>query len=172
MTLRDDILTTTAVMEEVITLGEHAVVERLVAQGYSELQAELLVAFVPLGLGRAVIARLPADTPLTLPDTALIRDFDTGRDLEIQLSNVPEFMTALVLGEEAFMTGIIPQGQFSASCNSVELNLISEALNAGHEIGGARISSPILLRLAGVSGFADWYHGVRRRANSSGSDAA
>jgi hypothetical protein len=172
VTLREDVLTTTAIMEEVISSGEYVVVERLVAQGYSELQAELLLAFVPLGLGRAVIARLPTDPPLILPDTALIRDFDKGQDLEVPLSNVPEFMTALGLGEEAFLTGIIPRGQLSASCHSVELNLVSEALDGGHEIGGARILPPILLRLAGVPGFGDWYLGVCRSANTSGGDAA
>jgi hypothetical protein len=82
--------------------------------------------------------------------------------MEVVLADVPEFTAALQLGEEAFITGIIPREQFRASCNSVELNLVSEALNAGKEIGGARITPSILLRLAEAPGFSEWYQGVRR----------
>lgn len=162
MAVRDDVLLTAAVLEETDS-DEHAAVEKLIERGYSLLRAEVLVAFVPLGLGRAVIKRLAADPPILLSDTASVRDFARNRNFKVPLSNVPEFTTALQLGEETFMTGIIPRERLSASCHSVEMNLVNEALDKGLKLGAARISPSILLRLAEVPGFDDWYRSVRRR---------
>ncbi len=142
-------------MAESIAAGEHAVVENLIARGFSRLRAEVLLVFVPLGLGRALISRLP--------DTALIQEAPQGRQFEVRLADVPEFVAALELGEESFVTGIIPREQFRASCNSVELNLINEALNKGVNLGGTRFSSSILLCLAEAPGFEEWYHSLARK---------
>jgi hypothetical protein len=81
VTLRDDVLITTAAMAESIAAGEHAVVENLIARGYSSLRAEILLLFVPLGLGRAIISRLSVDAPMVLPDTAIIQEVDKGSKL-------------------------------------------------------------------------------------------
>jgi len=150
-------------MAESIAAGEHAVVENLIARGFSRLRAEVLLVFVPLGLGRALISRLPIDGPMALPDTALIQEAPQGRQFEVRLADVPEFVAALELGEESFVTGIIPREQFRASCNSVELNLINEALNKGVNLGGTRFSSSILLCLAEAPGFEEWYHSLARK---------
>jgi len=66
-----------------------------------------------------------------LPDTALVQEAPQGRQWEVPLADVPEFVTALELGEEKFVTGIIPPEQFNASCYSVELNLINQAFEKG-----------------------------------------
>jgi hypothetical protein len=150
-------------MAESITAGEHAVVENLIARGYSSLRAEVLLVFVPLGLGRAVISRLSIDAPIVLPDTALILEAPKGRQFEVRLADVPEFVTAVELGEESFVTGIIPRDRFSASCNSVELNLINEALDKGVSLDGACFSPSILLRLAEAPGFEEWYQSLGRK---------
>jgi hypothetical protein len=147
-------------MAESIAVGEHAVVENLIAQGYSSLRAEVLLVFVPLGLARALIPRLAIDPPMVLPDTALIQESPQGRQFEVRLADVPEFVTALELGEESFVTGIIPREQFSASCNSVELILINQALDKGAKLGGAVFSPSILLRLADAPGFEEWYESL------------
>jgi hypothetical protein len=161
--LRDDVLVTTAAMAESIGGGEHAVVENLIARGYSELRAEVLVAFVPFGLGRAIISRLSIDPPIVLPTTALVQDAPQGRQWEVPLANVPEFVTALELGEENFVTGIIPPEHFDASCYSVELNLINQAFEKGVNPGGGRFSPSILVRLAEAPGFDEWYQSLGRK---------
>ena len=51
--------------------SEQSIVEQLVAEGYNVLQSELLVAFVPLGLGRAAIARLPVGAAALAPPQLL-----------------------------------------------------------------------------------------------------
>jgi hypothetical protein len=160
MTLRDDVLRTTAVMATSVSDDDHVVVERLIAEGFSQLRAEVLLVFVPLGLSRAVIARLPAKPPIVLPDTAVIQESPNGKRYEVRLTDVPEFVTALQLGEETFVNGVIPREQFSASCRSVELNLVNQALFEEVEIGGAVISSSILLRLAEAPGFEEWYRSL------------
>ena len=159
MTVVDAVLTTIATMAENPTASEAEIVLRLIDLGYDELQAEKLMIFVPLGLARALIARLGADPPVQLSDTALIRDGTMDRVL--QLDNVPEFVTALQLAEETFISGIIPRDEFTAACTySVELNLLNQALNAGSPIGGAVVSPPVLLRLADAAGFEEWYRSV------------
>ena len=160
--MRDDILNVVALYADAPSAHEHEIVERLVASGYDHLRAELLVAFVPLGLGRAVISRMPADPPVALSTTAQIRDFARDRWLEVELDDVAEFVAARELGEETFLTGIVPREHFGAAAGfSVELNLVSEALDAGKEIGGAIAAPPILLRLAEAPGFDDWYQRVK-----------
>src|SRR6267142_6439382 len=145
--IRDDILETTEAFNHCISADENAVVERLIARGYSPLRAEILLVFVPLGLARAVIGRLPAKPAIKLPDRAVVRD-SNGNELRVPLSAVPEFVSAWQMGEENFVTGLIPPAHFSASCHSVELNLLNQLLNDGIDIGGAEISASVLLRLA------------------------
>jgi hypothetical protein len=160
-----DVLATAALMAHTIAVEgviEHAVVERLVEQGYSRMRTEVLVVFVPLGLYRAVIAQLPARPPIALPEIAMIQDYAHDRTLKVRLANVPEFVAALELGEETFVTGVLPREHLDACCISVELNLINEALNAGKELGGSRFASPYLLRLAETPGFEEWYQSVTR----------
>ncbi len=112
-------------MAENPSASEADIVVRLIDLGYDALQAERLVAFVPLALARAIIARLEAEPPVQLSDTALIREASTDR--VIRLVNVPEFVTALQLAQESFVSGIIPRDQFAAASNlSVELNLINQ----------------------------------------------
>jgi hypothetical protein len=147
-------------MAESIAAGDNAVVENLIARGYSSLRAEILVVFVPLGLGRALISRLSVDAPMVLPETALVQEAPQGRQFEVQLADVPEFVTALELGEETFVTGIIPRAQFSASCQSVEVSLINQALDEGAKLDGAVFSPSILLRLADAPGFEEWYESL------------
>lgn len=161
MTIRDDVLITASLIADDPS-DERAIVERLVAQGYDAFRAELLIAFVPLGLARPVIARLEANPPIDLPDTVMIRDFIGNRTLEVNLADVPEFMTACQLGEETFLTDDHLREQLrAASSISVELNLISKVLNEGHDIGGGKMAPPILLRLAETPGFEEWYQSIK-----------
>ena len=158
MTVRDSVLITINLISDNPSAGEQLVSERLVAQGYSILQAVILTAFVPLGLARAVIARLRVNPPIKFPDTALIFDHARDRLLKVRLIDVPEYVVAHQLGEETFSTGIIPEEQFRAASGfSAELRLVNDALQARKELGGAKISPPVLLNLAEAPGFEEWY---------------
>jgi hypothetical protein len=156
--LRNDVLTTIGVMAGNPDASEGEIVDFLRCLGYDDLQAEILVAFIPLGLGRAVIRRLPVETPIDLSDCVWVLKGD--RQLEIPLRQVPEFVEALRLGEETFTTGIIPTEEFSQAVRfSVELNAISKVLNAGSTV--ANVAAPILLRLGDATGFEDWYKALK-----------
>lgn len=155
--LRDEVLATIQVIAENPGLDEVAIVDELRCLHYEELRAELLVAFVPLGLARALIYRLPVQTRIVLSDHVLVLTAD--RRLEVPLLVVPEFVEAFALGEETFTTGIISQEHFSQVVRfSVEMNLINESLNAGKVV--AEVAAPILLRLGEVAGFEEWYRTV------------
>ena len=162
MTLRDDILITSRVISDSRTSDDGSIVAQLVRRGYGPLQAELLVAFVPLGLGRAVIGRLPISPPVRLSDTALIRDPKQGKLYEIPLAVVPEFEHARELGEETFATGIISRAQIEAvSFRSVELQVINQALKSKAELGSAKVEAPVLLRLTEAPKFLEWYRDLK-----------
>ncbi len=164
MTIRDDVLTVVAVISDDPSASEDTIVERLVERGYNRLRAELLVAFVPLGFGRAVIARIPADPPIHLSQTALIQEFANGPFMEVKLAEVSEFQIARELGEEVYDTGLVPREHLGAvSGMSVELNLINDVLTANANLGGAKMAAPILLRLAETPGFEEWYQKLRAK---------
>jgi hypothetical protein len=162
MVPRDSVLEAVAVIAARPTAEEHEAAQELVRRGFSELAAEVLITFVPLGLGRALITRLPADPPMTLAETALVRSGVREQDLEIRLAEVPQYVAARQLGEEAFHTGFISREEFEAASGwSSELNAVNNALASGRPLGGSRISPPVLLRLAEVPGFEEWYRSLR-----------
>ena len=74
---------------------------------------------------------------------------------------VAEFREALQIGEETFSKGLLSSKDLQASANrSLELVLVTKALNSGVSIQNARMPSPVLLRLAKAARFEEWYRGV------------
>jgi hypothetical protein len=164
MTVHEDVFTTVAAFETTKPTTDQEIVDELIARGYDRLRAELLAVFVPLGLARAVIARLPSSPPLRLSETAIA--LNDGRQLTVQLASVPEFQTARHIGEETFTNGVIPKELFSSIVAfSVELKLINQALDAGAEISGGSFAPPVLIRLADAPGFEHWYQALSARSN-------
>src|SRR4051812_1711317 len=106
MTVRDDVLTAVAVMGDARFTEDKTIIERLFAQGYDLLRAEILLAFVPLGIGRAVIPRITAIPPISLPEKALIQNGSRDCMFEVALVDVPEYVIARQLGEETFLMGL------------------------------------------------------------------
>src|SRR6185295_18978369 len=90
--------------------NDQAIVDSLRLVGYDELDAEVLVAFLPLGLTRAIISRLPDNVSTTLSDHAII--LNENLQLKLSLMVVPEFVEALRLGDEAFTSGEISKEVF------------------------------------------------------------
>lgn len=155
--MREDVITTVRIIAENRDANEALLVDCLRSIGYETLQAELLVAFVALGLGRTIISRLPADIPIKLSDYVWV--LKDGQKKKVRLTRVPEFVESLHLGEETFMTGVIQKEHFTEAAGlSVELNLINQALIAGNTISS--IAAPILVRLGQVPGFDDWYNRI------------
>ena len=164
MTVHEDVFATVAAFQTTNAATDQEIVDELVARGYDRLRAELLAVFVPLGLARAVITRLPSSAPVRLPETAIVLDGD--RQLTVRLASVPEFQTACHIGEETFANGVIPRDLFSSVVAfSVELKLISQVLDAGKEFGGGTFASPLLIRLADAPGFERWYETIATRSN-------
>lgn len=164
MTVHEDVFATVAAFQATNATTDQEIVDELVARGYDPLRAELLAVFVPLGLARAVIDRLPANPPLRLPETAVV--LDGNRQLIVQLASVPEFQTARRIGEETFANGVIPRELFSSVVAfSVELKLINQVFDAGKELGGSTFASPVLIRLADAPGFERWYETISARSN-------
>jgi len=159
MTVHEDVLTTVAAFQATNATTDQEIVDELVSRGYDRLRAELLAVFVPLGLARAVIARLPSKPPIRLPEKAIV--LDGNRQLTVQLASVPEFQTARHIGDETFANGVIPRELFSWIVGfSVELKIINRMLDAGHEPGGGMFAPVHLTRLADAPGFERWYETI------------
>jgi len=164
MTLHEDVFTTVAAFEATQATTDQEIVDELIARGYDRLRAELLAVFVPLGLARAVIDRLPSNPPIRLPEKAIV--LDGNRQLSVHLASVPEFQTARHIGEETFASGVIPKELFSSIVGfSVELKIINRMLDAGHEPGTGMFAPVHLTRLADAPGFEHWYQTIAARAN-------
>lgn len=58
MTPRDDVFVTIGLMVEEPLLSDQDIISRLLSAGFDQLKAEVLCAFVPLGLARPVIRRI------------------------------------------------------------------------------------------------------------------
>jgi hypothetical protein len=152
--LRNHVLTTIRLISSNPDADEPQLVDGLRSMGYSALQAELLIAFVPLGVARPVVRRLSEATPFTWSDHVFV--LKGNQKLTIPLEAVREFVEAVRLGEETFTTGIIPREDLTRAVRlSVEINLISRVLDAGKTVD--IISAPILLRLGEAEGFDEWY---------------
>ena len=156
--VRDHVLMTARFIAANPEATEAELVDGLCGIGYQELEAELLVALVPLGMARAVIRRLPQPEPVELSDHAIV--LKDGRELILRLIQVPEFVEAERLGEETFTTGIIQGEDFAIiGTLSVELNLVNKMLFAGTTPD--IISSPVLIRLGDAEGFEGWYEQIK-----------
>ena len=154
--LRDHVLTTVRLIAANPKAAEGELIYGLCCLGYEELEANLLVFFVPLGLARAVIHRLPQ--PVEMSDHAIALQDD--RELTIPLMLVSEFVEAERLGEETYLTGIISSEDFvEVAQMSAEFNVVSDTLSAG--LTPLYIAPPVVLGLAETPGFDDWYRGIK-----------
>jgi len=159
MTLHEDVFKTIAAFEATKATTDQEIIDELMARGYDRLRAELLTVFVPLGMARAVIARLPTKPPLRLPDHVVILAGD--RQLSVKLASVPEFQTARHVGEETFSYGILSKELFSWIVGfSVELKIINQLLYAGEEPGRATFAPVHLGHVANAPGFERWFEQV------------
>lgn len=161
MTSRDDVFVTIGLMVEEPLLSDHDIILRLLSSGFDPLKAEVLCAFVPLGLARPVIRRI---SRIRLPKVAVITDQVNNREFKVRLDRVAEFREALQIGEETFETGILSSKELEAATKrSVELILLNKALNAGARIENGRMAPPYLLRLAEAPHFEEWYRQINAR---------
>lgn len=166
MTLHEDVFRTIAAIEATGATTEEEIVDELMTRGYDRLRAEILAVFVPMGLARAVIARLPVGSSIRLPENAVICDFERNRQLQLKLAAVPEFEAARHIGEETFASGVIPRNVFRIVVDlSIELKLINRLLDAGRKLEDSRFAAPHLLRLADAPGFSEWYETISTRSN-------
>lgn len=161
MTVRDDVWATIGLMIE-DPAADAVIVSRLIARGYEPLKAELLCALVPLGLARPVIRRIAVESPIRLPRLVCVQHPVNKRMFKVMLNRLSEFEEAQRIGEETFETGLLSSKELEeAASRSVEMTLVNEALNAGARLGNAVMAPPILLRLAEVAGFEEWYRQVQ-----------
>jgi hypothetical protein len=135
---------------KVTVTSEDDVVASLVAVGMSRLQAEKLVALVPLAFGRVLISHMEE---LEFATDAVLQAAD-GSSRSVDLRNEPIFARALEMAAEMYHRGA--NELFGpAAISSGELLAVNKALNSGATLAGAKFSEPRFLRVT----FEEWRQG-------------
>jgi hypothetical protein len=159
MAIRDDVLAAITLLSAP-EVDEGEVIAEFIARGSSPFRAELLLAFVPLGVGRVLIARLP-NMPAQMPDTASIPDPDGDTIYKADLASIAEFTEAVAVADAAYQDGNIPrQTLASAALYGSEMKAIWSARQAGKNLSTSRVGPPFLPSLAEVEGFEEWYRSL------------
>lgn len=159
MAIRDDVLAAITLLSAP-EVDEGEVIAELAARGCSPLRAELLLGFVPLGVGRVLIARLP-NMPAQMPDTASIPAPDGDTIYKADLAGIAEFTEAMAVAAAAYSDGSIPrQTLASVALYGAEMKAIWSARQAGKNLATSRVGPPFFPSLAEVEGFWEWYRSL------------
>ena len=117
--------------------GDAEVAQLLVKDGFAVAVALLLVAFLPSAFARPVLERLGVSE---FVDTASVL-MANGRLLNVRLFDQPEYVAALALAREHWVSGIIPRAVYETIVNRTsEIDAVSKALNEGADVDGATIA--------------------------------
>ena len=114
------------------------IVDLLLSWGVPEIQAQLLVGFLPIAFGRQIVSRLGR---ITLSDEFGVIDSDDRLHLA-PLRAAPHFEQARLVAER----GELSRDEFRAiALRSSEMNAANRILGDGKTLDGCRMSPPVLL---------------------------
>src|SRR5262245_9638619 len=124
---------------EIPDADEDQLVQAMIGKGLSEEEAERALAFVPMAFGRYLLAPF---IPV-FPDTYEIRDPDSDRRARGELSSEPVYLAAYEYAQaHGRDEDVLRIGGFSA-----EMRIANQLVAGGSEIGDARFTESILLRI-------------------------
>lgn len=134
-------------------LEDDDLVQRLRADGLSEMEAELAIIFLPIAFGRPILLKAGVED---FAKTYLVQD-RTGAWVEHALADEPWFRAALRVGVSTVTHGYSADGcmgetagraEFqSVMSRSPEVGAISQLLDAGEDVRGATFQPLRLLRI-------------------------
>ncbi|WNG37225.1 hypothetical protein F0U61_28785 [Archangium violaceum] len=107
---------------------DELIYEELRSQGATPLEAEKLVAYLPLAFGQVLVQHMGP----RFPDSALFVTAGTRNERPVFLPEDPLWCESIRLAEEAIADGSLTRDQFNAiALRSSTLHALNNALNAG-----------------------------------------
>ena len=125
---------------ETPTADDEEVVHELVRTGLSNIDAERLVAFVPMACARAILAEMGAQ----FPDTYIVRDHASGHETRARLADEPVFKAA-----QSFIAehGVSSDAVRLLASGSAEMAVARQLLGTGQDATDIRFTETLLARL-------------------------
>lgn len=123
--------------------GMNELVHRLVTNGLTETEAEALVAFVPMAFAHEVLSA----AGVTLPDTFLVRDSETGANVRGILKDDPVFIAARALARLMFNDPAKRERANRVAAQSAECAVVLDLCPDGENVDGCVLTETVLGRL-------------------------
>jgi len=155
--VREQVLVAIRAMAVCDSKSEESFVKEMMLCGFSEFDAEIMLAFVPIAFGRAVIERMPFAEGLRLSDTADVLRRDGGYT-SVRLEKVNAYSTALEIARESFETAVVRREELDVMMRqSAEIDAINQAAHAKvPSLRGGVLHPPVLSRLQRVHECNAW----------------
>lgn len=156
--IKSKILITMQTIHDCGESDHEEIVQALMSQGLSQLEAEVFHAFVPLAFGRVFIVE---QVGITASDSVSIFHEDSGAYLSLQFKDEPVYLEAYKLAREMSLIGAASPEQLKSTISySAEVHAISQAVNAGtkvEKLKGGTLHPSVLVHLSQAAGFEDRY---------------
>lgn len=135
------------------------VVLALTRAGFTPLEADKLMALVPLAFSRPILEELGV---CHLSDTVSAKN-RSGDWVQVSLSSQKVYQLALTLAREHRRVGSMDHEVYKAlACRCSQIDAASKALNAGADIKGATVAAALLSISAEDLTPESWFSRIRR----------
>lgn len=132
---------------QMMTHGPHAeiheLVRALVAGGITEIEAEALIALVPIGFAHAALD----GTGVELPSDFLIRNPDTVEPVRASFAEDPVFQSATRLARNMLATESSRRDALKIVARSAEWATLRQLCPEGNDFSGCGLVEPVLMRV-------------------------
>ena len=159
---RAELLNAATVMARSGSVDDATLCAALNKEGFSNSDAILLVAFMPMAFARPVLEEMGVSfvEEVSVPTR-------NGGWSQVPLADQPIYVEALAIAREHRLKGLIENEVFKVlALRSAELNAASNALNAGKDIKGATFASAFVSleaeSLLGSRGMRSNFHSIGR----------
>ena len=118
-------------------------VQRLVSGGLTEIEAEALIAFVPIGFAHAVLS----EAGVQLPNSFLVRDPDTGELIRASLADDSVFQSANRLARNMLAVESSRHDALRIVEMSAEWEAVRSLYPEGGDFSGCVLTESVLIRI-------------------------
>ncbi|HEY1121889.1 MAG TPA: hypothetical protein VGE67_09820 [Haloferula sp.] len=115
----------------------------LISNGITETEAEALIAFVPMGFAHELLS----GAGVRLPESFLIRDFETGASARGMLNDEPIFTASKTLARLMLEDPITRPRAIGVAEQSAECAVVRELCPDGRDIDDCVLTETVLARL-------------------------
>jgi len=128
--------------------------------GFTETEAQLIVAFVPIAFGRPLLEKLG----VSQFSSAVSAPTRNGLRVKVLLEDQPVYEGALWLAREHWRSGVLGKQAYEAiATRSAELRAANQALKEGTSVKGSAVASALVGPYAESLVHRSWWSRAWRR---------